>query len=392
MTPLLLAAMTLALPAQPGAAPVPTATVAARVFVSGHSLVDEPLPSNLAAIAASLGLPVEWNRQYIVGSSLRDRARGRRAPPGATGWDGYRQGANREGEGMDVLAEWRAPRTVSGPYDTLLITEQHRVLDSLFWNDTVAYLRHHHDRFVEANPRSRTWFYEPWLALADRDDPSRWIDYERAASPIWQCVVTRVNTSLEAEGRADRIAPVPAAWALAFLVERALRPGGVPGVSASTPRATLDALFADDVHLTPLGAYYASLVSFAYVFDRDPDGAWAPPALDADAARALQAVAREAVQAERARRRTLSLEACHDALHGGFVARYAAYTRDAYLRREAGEVRGWLEWARNRARWHWLLRRDAPGNPLRFDPSTDRQRWLPAPPDAPAPQVPQNVR
>jgi len=168
------------------AADPPKTALPERVFISGHSLTDQPLPSDLAAIAASLGHPLQWNRQYMVGSSIRARVRGAKAPPGETGWSGYHQGSNRDSENMDVLAELRQPRTVTGgPYDVLLITEEHGLLGTMVWNDTVRYLRHYHDRFIDANPAGRTLFYESWLGLDDKNDPRRWIAYERAASPIW---------------------------------------------------------------------------------------------------------------------------------------------------------------------------------------------------------------
>lgn len=350
-----------------------------RIFLSGHSLMDQPVPSNLAAIADSLGNPVQWNRQYMVGSSMRDRARGRRAPPDATGWDGYRQGYNRGGEGLDVLSEWRQPRTVSGPYDTLVITEQHGLLGTLVWNDTVRFLRHHHDQFIAANPGGKTWFYESWLSLGSKDAPASWIAYERAASPIWQCLAARVNRSLEAEGRPDRIQAMPTGWAMAFLVERATSPDGVPGVSAGTVRATVDQIFKDNVHLTTLGAYFASLVTYAYLFDRNPSGAWAPPDLAPPAVAALQELAWEAVYEEKKTRRNLSVEQCQEELQGSFIALYWGYTRDAFWEKEVGTLRAWWRWAKHRVQWHWRLRRDAPENPLRFDPSSDKRFWLPQP-------------
>ena len=67
---------------------------------------------------------------------------------------------------LDSKAGWTrggesGPAVVPGkPDDSLLITEQHGLLGTLLWNDTVRYLRHHHDRFIEGNAKGRTWFYE----------------------------------------------------------------------------------------------------------------------------------------------------------------------------------------------------------------------------------------
>lgn len=370
-------AVTIAMPSLP--APAAQATLPERIFISGHSLVDQPLPSNLAAIAASLGTPIQWNRQYMVGSSLRDRARGAAAAPEVATWNGYRQGQNRDTENLDVLAEWRAPKTVTGgAYDSLLITEQHGLLGSLLWHDTVRYLRHHHDRFISGNAKGRTWFYESWLGLDDKSDPRRWIAYERAASPIWQCLATRINLSLAAEGRIDRIEPLAAGLALAGLVERATQGSGVAGVTADSVRETVDRIVNDQVHLTELGAYYVSLVTYASMFDRNPAGAWAPAALGGVAARSLQTIAWELVQQERRERQPLTLDECQGRLQRSFIAAYWGYLRDSTWVSEVGTPSAWLRWAKYRVQWHWRLRRNGSENPLRYNPATDRAYWLSA--------------
>ena len=73
------------------------------------------------------------------------------------------------------------------PYDVLLITEQHRLLDALLWQDTKQYLRAYRDRFISSNPQAEILFFTPWISLSDKDDPMEWISYERAAWPVWQC-------------------------------------------------------------------------------------------------------------------------------------------------------------------------------------------------------------
>ena len=87
-------------------------------------------------------------------------------------------------------------------------------LGSLIWNDTVRYLRHFHDRLIDGNPEATTYLYHSWISLDDKDDPARWIAYEREAYWAWQCVATRINQSLAAEGRTDRVLPLPAAASL----------------------------------------------------------------------------------------------------------------------------------------------------------------------------------
>ncbi len=349
-----------------------------RIFISGHSLVDQPLPDNLESIAKSLGTAIQWNRQYMVGSSIRDRVQGRGPAAEGDPRAGYRQGLNRDGEGLDILKELHQPQTVrGGRYDTLLITEQHGLLGTLVWNDTVRYLRHYHEQFAAANPAGRTWFYESWLGIDRKSDPRRWIAYERAASPIWRCVATRINVSLAAEGRTDRIESLPAGLALAALVERATQGAGLAGISAGSVEATVSRLVADDVHLTPMGSYYISLVTYAYLFDRSPAGAWVPKEIDLKSGQALQALAWDVVQSERAARQTMTLADCQAALQGQFIATYWAYVRDAAWRRELNPAHAWVRWVKHRALWHWQFRSGGSSNPFRYDAKHDRDYWLP---------------
>lgn len=349
-----------------------------RLFISGHSLVDQPLPDYLEAIGKSLQTPLQWNRHYQVGSSIAARSRGKHSPPGA--WDGYRTGANRTGEGMDVVAELRRPSTVSGAhYDALLITEQHGLLGSLTWHDTVRYLRHYHERLIEGSPQAKTYFFEPWLSVNDKNDPRRWIAYERAASPIWQCIATRINVSLQAEGRADRIASVPAGAALAHLVDLAARSPGLPAITLGSVRATVDSILADDVHLTQLGTYYSALVNYSVLYGKSPVGAWHPQSVGATQAATLQAVAWEFVTQYLKTNVPLTLNECTDTLRSGFIGLYWGYVRDTFGRREGNVVSAYWKWASSTAKWHWRMRKNNTDNPFYFDPAQDSNFWLAAP-------------
>jgi hypothetical protein len=298
------------------ATPLAAASPPQRLFYSGHSLLDEPLPRDVAGIAHSLGTPLQHSeRDTPPGSSMRERV---------------------------AAGAW--PREA---IDTLIVTEQHTLVGNLVWNDSAGNLRRLHERLIAANPRGRTWFYASWLNLDDKTDPRRWIAYERAASPLWQCLATRINASLAAQGRADRIEFLPAAALLAALIERVAQ-GSVAGVSVAM-------LLRDDVHLTALGSYFMSLVVVATLFERSPTGAAVPEGIDASAARLLQGVAWELVQQERARRETLSQDACRERTQA-FVATYAAYVRDVIDRPRLGTWRAWWLWAKHRAQWSWALR------------------------------------
>jgi hypothetical protein len=371
----LLAALSFALATQLASGPAIGATATPqRVFISGHSLIDQPLPGYLERIADSQGLPIQWNRQYVVGSTLRQRTQGR---DDATGWAGYSTGLNRTGEGLDIVQELRQPRTTGGqPYDTLVITEQHGVLDSIVMHDTIRYLRHYHERFIAGNAAGQTWFYEPWLGVIDRNDPARWLGYERAAAPMWQCIVTRINTSLAAEGRSDRLRSLPASLALATLVERAVR-GQVPELGAGTPRAVVDRIFHDSVHLTPTGAYYLALSVYAASFGRSPVGAWAPEQVSPPLAAALQRVAWEAVSAELAARKPLPLDQCGPYLKQ-LMPLYFDHMRDDYWAQQEGSMLTYRR-LRHQLSWRWRLWSGHDDDPFRYEPATDKGHWLPAP-------------
>ena len=340
---------------------------ASRIFISGHSLVDQPLPNYVAAIGRSLGHSIEWNRQYIVGSAIARRTHG--PDRSASEWSGYRDGDNRDGAGLDVLGELRDPKTIEGGrYDVLLITEQHGLLGTLIWNDTVKYLRHYHDRMIEANPAATTYFYESWISLDDKNDPRRWIEYERKMSPLWQCIATRVNLALEAEGRRDRIVSLPAGLALAALIEQATSGAGLPGLTASTRRTTIDSLIQDAVHLTDLGSYYMALVTFASIHHHRPVSAWAPEGVAEQTSTTLQAFAWDFVRNYYASYSPISLAECRKRLDAGLIEHYWAYMRDAYWKADEGLIRAQLRYMRQTLEWRYRLSRHDGRNPFHFDP------------------------
>jgi hypothetical protein len=260
----------------------------ARMFLSGHSLTDNPLADYALEIAASLGKNFNYNEQIGIGSPIRVRTKGN--DPSAPGWPGYSSGKNRDGSDMNVIEELKSPKTL-GPgelYDTLVITERHDILGTIWWEDTFGYLRHYHDRLIDGNPAGHTLFYHSWLDI-NKSAPETWITHEKNALFAWECVASKVNLTLEAEGRADRVSTLPAGAALVDLVERILK-DEVKGISGSTNQK-LDAIFSDNVHMTHLGAYFLSLVTYAAVFRDSPVGAAVPNGVSAEPAADLQAIA-----------------------------------------------------------------------------------------------------
>src|SRR5690606_26883760 len=208
-------------PGHPPADPGWSERTRARMFLSGHSLTDNPLPDYMLEIAASLGHDFNYNQQIGIGSPIRVRTLGDSWDN--LDWPGYKTGKNRDGNDMNVIAELLAPQTL-GPderYDTLVITERHDILDTIRWEDTTGLLRHYHDRLIDGNPDAETLLYHSWLDI-DKDAPEAWIAHEKGALAAWECVAAKVNHTLEADGRADRIVTLQDGAALGRLVEAAL--------------------------------------------------------------------------------------------------------------------------------------------------------------------------
>lgn len=314
-----------------GAAPM-------RVFYSGHSLTDLPIPAYVAEIAARRGRPVDWNRQHIAGSTIEQRAKGFAPGSGPAGVD-------RNGQPLNIADELSGD-AARPPYDVLVITEQHALLAALLWNDSVGQLRLFQDRFAQGSPDGRTIFYEPWMSIDDRSDPSRWIAYEKAAAPMWRCVVAGVNRSLADASRPDRIASLPAGLALAKLIESAPQ-GGLPGASSAGEAVKL--LITDDVHLTRLGAYFMALLVYGEIEKEPLRGAWAPSEIAPDRAIALQAFADRFLAGARDEP-PADVDDCAARLESSFAQEFWSYFERARWRKESGPTVAALKSLQERAR------------------------------------------
>ncbi len=279
----------------------------ARVFFSGHSLLDNPLPDWIETIAVSRGDSLGWQEQIVLGSPIRVRSKG--DDPNASGFPGYQLGKSKSGGGIDVLRELDNPTQLAPgeQYNRLLITERTDLFGTLKWEDTVGYLRHYHDRLVENAAEAGSLLYQVWPEI-EKSDPMAWVGYVRGELFGWECVAAKVNQTLQADGRADRVDVIPGGIALAELVERALA-GGVPGV-VGTSEQRIDAVFADDVHLTPLGIYLMAAVQYAALFGKSPVGAAGAPGVNPAAVPVLQQIAWDTVSSYLSSRRTPALSAC----------------------------------------------------------------------------------
>ena len=292
----------------------------ARTLFSGHSLMDNPMADNVELLADSLNKDFDWNQQIVLGSTIRYRTEG----PGGN-WSGYSEGKNRFGAGMNILDEFRSPSTIQPPsarYDTLVITSRNDILDVILWEDADGHLRHYHDRLIDANSAGRTFYNQVWLGI-DKSDPQPWLDHVPEELFVWECVVSKLNLTLQAAGRSDRISVTPGGFALARLVEEALA-GNVPGITG-TERERLDAIFLDDVHMTPLGDYFIASVIYVSIFDESPVGGSAPSQVTAAQAAYLQRLAWDIVgNYDEVAGRTRSMSTCLTRIANDICPEYRA--------------------------------------------------------------------
>lgn len=319
-----------------------------RIFISGHSLTDPPFGPFLEDLGRGVGGSVRYEEQSLPGSTLKSRTRGEGS--GAT-WSGYKTGRNRSSENLDVLAELASPREEPGrPYDTLLVTERHDLLGVFVWDDTLTHLRDFQQRFARATPNGVMYFYEPWLSVNDKANPEAWVRYERAASPVWQCTTTRINLELAAGGSPQRIHAIPAAWALAELVDRAVRKPADFGFTGDA-LAVMNELFSDDVHPTPLGVQYVASFAFGVMFGVSPVDAPAPPDLPKQKVAPLRLLAWELAQEARERRRRLDMAECREYLRSSFIDAYWDYVSLLHWERGMGALTAPLKRFRHKREW-----------------------------------------
>jgi len=199
-----------------------------RAFYSGHSL-SEGVPEVVEQIARSLRHRLNFEVQVLGYSLLRQRTKGE--VPSSSEWPGYRAGHNRGSAGLNVAEELRQPRRLApgDKYDVLVVTERHDLPDIARKERTAFYLTDMAKHLLAGNPDAEVLLYHTWLNV-DPDAPSPWIDYERAVSPMWECIASRANLDLPARGNVPRVRVLPGGSALAELAA-ALWDGKVPGIA-----------------------------------------------------------------------------------------------------------------------------------------------------------------
>jgi hypothetical protein len=249
----------------------------AKVLFVGHSLVNREMPAMLREVAASRGCELTYDVELRSGAILQH------------GWDG-----NLPIDGVrarEVLA--------TGAYDTLVLTEAVDLDEMLRWMQPAEYAGRYQQLAVAHQPAIRVFLYETWH---DRELVRRtW--YGAARKEGWREFLDEdlgkweaIAVGAAARAGQPRMSIVPAGQAMARLCD-AIRAGTVPGIASEAE------LFADSIHLTPLGNYFIALVQFAAIHRQSPVGATSSPLtaegrrvqFPAAAAAAMQRIAWDAV-------------------------------------------------------------------------------------------------
>ena len=185
----------------------------------------------------SLGHRLDFRTQSLGYSLLRQRSKGEITS--ASEWPGYRAGQNRRGAGLNVAEELRQPQRLGpgGKYDALVVRSVHDLPAIARTERTAFYLTEMSKHLLSGNPDAEVLLYHTWLHV-DPDAPWPWIGYERAVSPMWECVASRANLDLPPRGDVPRVRVLPGGSALAEMAA-ALWTGKVPGVAASDPGARI---------------------------------------------------------------------------------------------------------------------------------------------------------
>ncbi len=294
-----------------------------RLLYSGHSLLDQPIPDYVATLAQQQGMQLGWAGHNLVGSAISTRLQDLSQP--------------------EPLNQGRA----LPPFDHILITEQHGLLDALIWQQTPQALAAYLDWVLAQSPGIQAHFYEPWLSLDFARPLQAWVDYETQASHAWGCVV-------RASGQTN-ISMLPAGRALGSLVTALLQDPILLGLPADADELLIArALFKDDVHLTDAGSYYIAVIIYLFLFADPLHTAWHPDALSADTASVLRQQA-QAFWAAELGTPTPTMD-CAEFMAQEFAPLYLAYVRDKYWLAERGWLGAWARWLRFRLQWPAQLR------------------------------------
>jgi hypothetical protein len=230
------------------------------VFV-GHSLLNYDMIEIVKGLAESKGLIIRRAAQSNVGTNI------------ANNWRQCRRSAYpNENPWWELACDSIDAGTDRGPYDTLVITQVNNpIIDpgnpSNLGSTPEDYSRFL-DLFLSRNPSGRAFFYTQWEGL---DSPwhkgAEWTTRIADESALFERIVQRIEEiSLNTYGRRVDVNIIPANVALRELIIAA-ESGRFAGITSRSQ------LFVDDVHMTPLGAYYLACVIHSSIYEQSPVGA-----------------------------------------------------------------------------------------------------------------------
>jgi hypothetical protein len=131
-------------------------------------------------------------------------------------------------------------------------------------------------------------------------------------------------------------------------------------VSIGNAGQIIDSLFVDNLHLSALGEYYLSLVSYASVYRRSPVGAWAPANVSAQQANALQNLAWQSVSNYYNSASEPSMEQCQALMRDEVCNAYANHSGNTAV---AGSC-------------SYRFSEQAQSNPFYYDAASDSGFWF----------------
>lgn len=160
---------------------------------------------------------------------------------------------------------------VMDDYDVLVITERVSLSHTVPWHDSKRWALHWFTHAWENGARSV--LYASWTDVVSGPeyenpygDPEGHVPF-RDRLPLelarWQAMLDHVNANRPAGSPAMTMIPGPQIMMRAY---DDIAAGRAPGLS------DIAELFADDIHLNPLGSYLIALGHFAVIFDADPRG------------------------------------------------------------------------------------------------------------------------
>jgi hypothetical protein len=230
------------------------------VFV-GHSLLNYDLIEMVKGLAESKGLVIRRAAQSNVGTNI------------ANNWRQCRRSAYpNENPWWELACDAIDAGTDRGPYDTLVITQVNNPIidptNPANMGSTPEDFSKFLDLFLSRNPSGRAFFYTPWEGQGSPwHKGAEWTTRIGDELALFERVVQRIEQiSRDTYGRNTDVNIIPANLALRDLIIAA-ESGAFAGITSRSQ------LFIDDVHPTPLGAYYLACVIHSSIYEQSPLGA-----------------------------------------------------------------------------------------------------------------------